>query len=132
LDAASVAPNGDVVALVQSTGTKGLLFDADTRLIREVDRSIYHAEAYRYPIALFTLPSGRTGIVHCPKQYNRLEIEDARTGDLLTGGFARDPGTASIPAWRCRRAAGTCSAPAGCGTRGDAWWSTTCGARCQT
>jgi hypothetical protein len=90
LDAASVAPNGDVVALVQSTGTKGLLFDADTRLIREVDRSIYHAEAYRYPIALFTLPSGRTAIVHCPKAYNRLEIEDARTGELLTGGVARD------------------------------------------
>src|SRR5215831_15661038 len=89
-DAAAVAPMGDVVALVQSTGTKGLLLDADTRLIREIDRSYYHPEAYRYPIALFTLPSGRTGIVHCPKDYNRLEIEDARTGELLTGGVARD------------------------------------------
>ena len=89
-DAAAVAPKGDVVALVQSTGTKGLLLDADTRLIRVVDRSFYHAEPYRYPIALFTLPSGRTGIVHCPKDYNRLEIEDARTGELLTGGVARD------------------------------------------
>ena len=89
-DAASVAPKGDVVALVQSTGTKGLLLDRGTNLIREVDRSYYHAMAFRYPIALFTLPSGRTGVVHCPKDYNRLEIEDALTGELLTGGIARD------------------------------------------
>jgi len=89
-DATAVAPNGDVVAVVRSIGTKGLLLDADTHFIREIDRSYYHAEAYRYPIALFTLPSGRTGIVHCPKEYNRLEIEDARTGELLTGGVARN------------------------------------------
>jgi hypothetical protein len=90
-DAATVAPNRDVVALVQSTGTKGLLLDADSGLIREIDRSYYCAEAYRYPIALFTLPSGRTAVVHCPKDYNRLEIEDAWSGELQTGGVARDP-----------------------------------------
>jgi hypothetical protein len=83
-DAAVVSPNRDVVALLASTGTKGLLLAADGRVIREVNRSFYHAGAYRYPLALFTLPDGRTGVVHCPDQYNRLEIDDAVTGVRLT------------------------------------------------
>lgn len=36
---------------------------------------------YGYPVALFTLPDVRTGGVHCPEDYHRLEIEDARTGE---------------------------------------------------
>jgi len=48
-------------------------------------------EAYRYPLALFTLPDGRTGLVHCPEHYNQLEIEVARTGERLAGGGDRDP-----------------------------------------
>jgi hypothetical protein len=88
-DAAVVAPKGDLVALLESTGTKGLLLESSGRLVREVDRSFYHADAYRYPLALFTLPDGRSGLVHCPKAYNRLEIEDARTGELLTAGPER-------------------------------------------
>jgi hypothetical protein len=58
-------------------------------LIREVNRSYYHADAYRYPLALFTLPDGRTGVVHCPEDYNRLEIDDARTGHRLVGPQVR-------------------------------------------
>jgi hypothetical protein len=80
-----------MVALLAGTGTKGLLLDADGELIREVDRSFYQADAYRYPLALFTLPDGRTGVVHCPQAYNRLEIEDARTGECLTAASGREP-----------------------------------------
>jgi len=58
---------------------------------REVNRSFYHAEAYRYPLALFCLPDGRTGLVQCPAHYNRLEIEEAATGELLTGSGTRAP-----------------------------------------
>jgi hypothetical protein len=90
-DTALTAPTGDVVALLTGTGTKGLLFDAGGELIREVDRSFYHADAYRYPLALFTLPDGRTGVVHCPQAYNRLEIEDARAGERLTASGGREP-----------------------------------------
>lgn len=90
-DAATVSPRGDVVALTASTGTKGLLLASDGRLIREVNRSYYHAEAYRYPLALFTLPDGRTGLVHCPEGYNRLEVEVAATGERLTAGVDRKP-----------------------------------------
>jgi hypothetical protein len=48
-DAAVVSPAGNLVALVQTAGTKGLILRADGRLVREVNRSFYHAEAYRYP-----------------------------------------------------------------------------------
>ena len=90
-DAVTVAPDGDVFALVASAGTKGLLLGKDTRILREINRSYYHANAYRYPVALFTLPDGRTAAVHCPEQYNRLEIEDAATGERLTASDSREP-----------------------------------------
>ncbi len=90
-DAAAVSPLGDVVALIASSGTKALLLTSDGRPIREVNRSYYKAEAYRYPLVLFTLPSGRTGLAHCPDDYNRLEIEDAETSERLTAGADRKP-----------------------------------------
>lgn len=37
-----------------------------------------------YPVVLFALPDGRNLIVHCPEKYNKLEIEDAETGERLT------------------------------------------------
>ncbi|HJP80176.1 MAG TPA: hypothetical protein VJ914_38245 [Pseudonocardiaceae bacterium] len=91
-DAATISPGGDVVALLASTGTKALLLASDSHLIREVNRSYYCAEAFRYPLVLCTLPDGRTGMVHCPEDYNRLEIEDAVTGERLTAGANRKPG----------------------------------------
>lgn len=85
-DAAVAAPKGDVVALVASTGTKALLLAPDGRIIRELNRSYYQAEAYRYPLALWTLPDGRTALAHCPTEYNQLELEVATTGEPLTTG----------------------------------------------
>jgi hypothetical protein len=90
-DAVVVSPGRDVAALVQSTGTKGLIMGVDGRVAREVNRSYYHAEVYRYPLALFSLSGGRTGVVHCPERYNRLEIEDAITGERLTASSSREP-----------------------------------------
>jgi hypothetical protein len=90
-DAAVTSPARDLVALVQTASTKGLILAADTHLLRELNRSFYHAEAYRYPVALFGLPDGRTGLVHCPAHYNQLEIEDAASGEPLTGHAKRTP-----------------------------------------
>jgi len=90
-DAATVSPRGDVVALMASTGTKALLMAPDGRVIREVNRSYYRADAYRYPLALCTLPDGRTGLVHCPESYKQLEVEVALTGERLTTGPDREP-----------------------------------------
>lgn len=85
-DAVTVSPKGDVVALMASTGTKALLLTPEGRIIREVDRSYYHADAYRYPLALWTLPDGRTALAHCPREYNQLELEVVTTGEPLTSG----------------------------------------------
>lgn len=83
-DTATVAPTGDLVALVDSDGTKSLLLEPGGGVVREVNRSWDCAEAFRYPLALFTLPDGRTGLVHCPDHVNRIEIEVAATGERLT------------------------------------------------
>ncbi|HEY2794091.1 MAG TPA: hypothetical protein VGJ28_17125 [Micromonosporaceae bacterium] len=66
-------------------GTKALLYQGDD-LIRELNRSYYHASDFDYPIALGALPNGRNIVVHCPDQYNTLQIDDAATGERLTTG----------------------------------------------
>src|SRR6185437_7911145 len=96
-DAAVMAPGADTVALVASAGTKALLLEPGGRVIRELNRSFYYADAYRYPLALFTLPDGRTGLVHCPEEYNQLEIDVARTGERLTKGQERPTGHLPFP-----------------------------------
>ncbi|MFS8104600.1 hypothetical protein LFM09_46610 [Lentzea alba] len=85
-DAATISPLGDVAVLTATTGTKSLVLDPRGGVVRELDRSYYQAANYRYPVALFTMQDGRTGLVHCPLEYNRLDVEDALTGRLLTGG----------------------------------------------
>lgn len=90
-DWAVSSPQGDWVAVVESVGTRGWLLDADGNVHRELTRDSYHAEAYRYPITLFTLPDGRTGLAHCPELYCRLEIEVAQTGERLTSSLERAP-----------------------------------------
>ncbi len=91
-DAVTVSPSGDLLALVTSTGTEGLILDTGTRrTVREISRSDYQAGAYRYPVALFTLPGGRTGLVHCPNCYNRLEVEDGVTGEPVGTVRMREP-----------------------------------------
>lgn len=79
--------------LFERLGTKALVIDAKTAaIIRETDRSYYCADAYVFPLALWTSPAGRTLLAHCPEAYNRLEIDDVETGRRLTLGAARRPG----------------------------------------
>jgi len=52
-------------------------------VLRELDRSYYHADAYAFPVSVFRLPDGRAAIAHCPRGYNRLDIE-LPDGTLLT------------------------------------------------
>ncbi len=84
-DSALVSPSGDLAALVDTDGTKALLLEPRGHVVRELNRSWYCADAYRYPLALFTLPDGRTGVVHCPEHYNQIEIEVAATGERGLG-----------------------------------------------
>lgn len=83
-DAAVASPQGDLCALVSTAGTSAVILGPDGRVAREVHRSYYHADAYRYPLTLFTLPDGQTGVAHCPREYNVLDVEVAATGLPLT------------------------------------------------
>jgi hypothetical protein len=74
--------------LYENRGTKGLILK-NCQFVREINRSYYCADDYDYPVTLVMLPSGRVAVIHCPDEYNRLEIEDAETGARLA---ARDGG----------------------------------------
>lgn len=89
-DAAVASPRGDVVALADTTGTTALVLGADGRVVRELARSDDQAQEFRYPLALFTLPDGRTGLVHCPDEASLLVVEDALTGERLVTATGED------------------------------------------
>jgi len=89
-DAVTTSPDGRFAMIYQRLGTKGLLLD-DGRVVRELNRSFYHADAYEYPVALFNDADGRVLLAHCPSEYCRIELEDAETGQPLTLSQARAP-----------------------------------------
>ncbi|RKG61548.1 hypothetical protein D7V80_34060 [Corallococcus sp. CA054B] len=82
-DRAVMSPDGRYSVLYESLGTAGLLLDG-TRVVRQLTRDFYHANTHDYPVALHTLPSGRTLLAHCPESYCVVELEDAATGERLT------------------------------------------------
>ena len=88
-DRSVVSSSGRYSVVYAERGTEALLLEGD-RLVRELNRSDYQADAFDYPVALGVLPGGREVLVHCPEEYNVLEIEDAESGERLTGG-ERDP-----------------------------------------
>ena len=89
-DAAVMSPDGRYAVLYERLGTKGLLL-REGKLVRELNRSFYHAQVYDYPVALGMLPNGRTLLAHCPDEYCRLELEDAETGERLTRRDGESP-----------------------------------------
>ena len=89
-DAATASPDGRFAVIYERSGTKGLLLH-DGQIVRELDRSFYHADAYEYPVALFNDPDGRVLLAHCPKDYCRVELEEAETGRPLTASADRKP-----------------------------------------
>jgi hypothetical protein len=88
-DAGTASPSGPYSAVYQERGTKGLLLEGE-RVVRELNRSYYRALDYDYPLALGKLSDGREVVVHCPEEYNVLQIEDAASGERLTAG-SREP-----------------------------------------
>ncbi|WP_234358397.1 hypothetical protein [Streptomyces sp. NRRL B-24085] len=87
-DRSVVSPSGSYSVVHAERGTEALLLEGD-RVVRELNRSDYQADAFDYPVALGVLPDGREVLVHCPEEYNVLEIEDAESGERLTGGERR-------------------------------------------
>lgn len=81
-DSAIATPDSRFVVIYQRLGTKALLLK-DGAIVRELNRSFYCAHVYEYPVCL--VPKGdRTLLIHCPDDYNCLQIEDAETGECLT------------------------------------------------
>src|SRR5579871_2080010 len=86
---------GSLGVSFEALGTKGVLLrDNGQRstgkfvpmsvdIIREIDRSYYHAQDYLFPVTLFTDASGRSILAHCPRAYNVLDLEDIE-GHCLT------------------------------------------------
>ncbi|MEV0092326.1 hypothetical protein [Streptomyces sp. NPDC050738] len=84
-DRGLVSSSGRFTVVYAERGTEALLLDGG-RPVRELGRSRDHAEDSDYPVALGTLRDGREVLVHCPDEYNVLEIEDAESGERLTLG----------------------------------------------
>lgn len=76
--------HGDFTVVYPERGTSARVFEGDV-LLREIPRAEYHAEDYDYPVAIGSV-DGRDVLVHCPQEYNRLEVDDLRTGERLTAG----------------------------------------------
>ncbi|MFI6627194.1 hypothetical protein [Streptomyces sp. NPDC050528] len=79
------SPTGRFTVVYHERGTGALLLEGD-RPVRELGRSDDHAGDFDHPVALGVLRDGREVLVHCPDEYDLLEIEDAETGERLTGG----------------------------------------------
>ncbi len=88
-DRAITSADGEYAFIYQHRGTKGLLLK-NGELLREINRSDYHANVYEYPAAFVTV-AGVTYLIHCPLEYNRLDFEDAATGELVTDVPERAP-----------------------------------------
>lgn len=89
-DAAAMSPSGEFAVLYTRLGTKGLVLHRG-KILREINRSYYHAEVYEYPIAMARLRDGREVLIHCPEEYCRLEIEELESGKRLTERSSRKP-----------------------------------------
>lgn len=88
-DAGTASASGAFSAVYQERGTKAVLLEGE-QAVRELNRSYYRAADYDYPLALGRLGDGREVVVHCPDEYNVLQIEDAASGERLTAG-GREP-----------------------------------------
>lgn len=89
-DAACCSPSGVYAVIYERLGTKGLVLKRG-QVVREINRSFYHANAYEYPVCMAQLPTGREVVIHCPEEYNQLEIDDLETGERLTRCEERKP-----------------------------------------
>ncbi|GAA5531494.1 hypothetical protein [Herpetosiphon gulosus] len=89
-DAALQSASGAWVVIYERLGTKGVLLHHG-KIVREINRSFYYADAYEYPVAFLQHPDGRELLGHCPRYRHMLEIEDLATGECLTNAVQREP-----------------------------------------
>lgn len=89
-DAAILSPSGRFSVIYERLGTKGLLLDG-LKIVRELNRSYYHAEVYEYPVAFARGHGGQDLLIHCPDEYCQIDVEVAATGERLSAHPERKP-----------------------------------------
>lgn len=89
-DAAIATGCGDIAVIYRRLGTKAIVLK-NGQFVREINRSFYHAHVYEYPICLWERKDSPAVIIHCPNDYNRLEMEEAVSGRRLFDGETRNP-----------------------------------------
>ncbi|NTX51462.1 WD40 repeat domain-containing protein [Myxococcus sp. CA039A] len=78
-----VSPCGRYVAVVNSRGAKGLVMElASGKVTMPLDRGSYHEKRCEFPVAFFR-DGTRTLLAHATA-WNRLDVSDPATGELLT------------------------------------------------
>ena len=88
-DGSITSENGEYVLIYQKLGTKGLLLK-NGGLLREINRSYYQSSVYEFPATFLTFKN-KTYLAHCPFGYNRIDFEDAETGEVVTKSTERKP-----------------------------------------
>jgi len=89
-DRGITSADGRHAFIYHNRGTKGLLLK-DGDILREINRSYYHASTYEYPAAFYTAGNGTTYLIHCPIEYCRLDFEEVETGKIVTDVPERAP-----------------------------------------
>jgi hypothetical protein len=89
-DSAIACPEGRFAVIYEKLGTKGLLLD-NGKVVRELNRSFYQAEAYEYPVSFLRGSAGQLLLAHCPNAYCQIDFEDVETGRSLTASNERKP-----------------------------------------
>lgn len=87
-DRAQLSPSRRYSVFCVAMGTKGLLVEHQQRVLREINRSFYCADAYEYPVALGRWFDGTEVLAHCPDDYRRLVVETVDDGRRLASATA--------------------------------------------
>ena len=74
--------HGDYICVVENFATHGAVFDRNHGTTTSIEREDYHADVSSYSIG-FLERNGHTLLIH-QTQWNRLDITDLTTGQLLT------------------------------------------------
>lgn len=88
-DGSITSQDGQYAFIYKRLGTKGMLLK-NGEMIREINRTYYHAETYEFPAAFFTFEN-KTYLAHCPIDYCQLDFEDVETGEIISNVHGRKP-----------------------------------------
>lgn len=81
-DRVVASDDGRTTVIYTVLGTKGLVIQGG-HVVREINRSFYHAGVYEFPVTVGRLHDGTEVLIHCPDGYNRLAIENLADGSRI-------------------------------------------------